>query len=306
MELFDAGESTTKRPQVSCLAHAIGPGCPGPTGVLSCWWISRPKKYPTAVNEGTVSGVVTIHSPVNSPVGALAGLLGTLKCRIWGKFAARASPSAFLTFLTTISIFDCPEQSQTCPTSTSAILRRLLPETVSSSDWSGALDVSSDTRQLPLASAVASRGGRPPAAPVSSTRIFSPGSALPHTGTLVPRCRTIWSENRAGTDGAALAKPAPKSRAARARVLFMGDSGRNRGNRPSQGVRGAGSDALGAGGLAWGPPAVAGMTHAEHGMILLIHVKRMRPNGPPGPRDAAKEGPPGGDCGCVAPNDVYI
>ena len=96
-------------------------------------------------------------------------------------------------------MFDCPEQSQTSPTSTSLNVTAVLPpETTSGvpACFGSAFIAGSLTSHLPESSAVAEASW-----PRNLTVTFSPGSAVPQTGTAMPCCSTMWSPKT----GAALA-----------------------------------------------------------------------------------------------------
>ena len=86
-------------------------------------------------------------------------------------------------------MFDCPEQYQTSPTSTSLnVIVFDLPETVISIGVELVLSPSRLTSHFPRASAVAF----PVIEPVFTVTV-SPGSAQPQIGVFACRCRTIWS-----------------------------------------------------------------------------------------------------------------
>ncbi len=83
-------------------------------------------------------------------------------------------------------MLDCPEASQTSPTSTSVILIVFLPCTVISSGPTGAFARFKSSRHFPSALAVASTVW-----PFNATLTFSPAAAQPQTGTLAVFCRTM-------------------------------------------------------------------------------------------------------------------
>ncbi len=84
-------------------------------------------------------------------------------------------------------MFDCPEQSQTSPMSTSSRTTWLLPLMVSlngpPAGSAGSLAI-----HLPSAPGVAVTAGLSP----NCTLTGSPGSAQPHTGMAMSRCSTMW------------------------------------------------------------------------------------------------------------------
>jgi hypothetical protein len=82
-------------------------------------------------------------------------------------------------------MFDWPEHTHTSPTSTSLNVSVFFPATVISIGAPASI-ASSVTRHLPCASATAA-ASRPPA----FTATASPGSAVPQTGTFVPRWSTM-------------------------------------------------------------------------------------------------------------------
>ena len=85
------------------------------------------------------------------------------------------------------SVFDCPAQNQTSPTSTSFTSTSLALRTRFSDEASIA---GSFTIHFPSAPAVVLT-----VLPPKETDTFSPASAQPQTGTSMPRCRTILSLN---------------------------------------------------------------------------------------------------------------
>ena len=87
------------------------------------------------------------------------------------------------------SIFDCPEPTHTSPTSTSCTWIVLLPAMVMSYGPPGFSFVNR-TIQRPSAPATALR-----CCFRKVTVTFSPGAAVPHTGTDIPLCNTAWSLN---------------------------------------------------------------------------------------------------------------
>ncbi len=108
--------------------------------------------------------------------------------RIMGKFSAsriKLAPSV-TPQLKLISMFDWPEQSQTSPTSTLALVMVFLPVTTSGRPLVLAARGARRTSQSPLSSAVVLRFW-----PAKATATSSPGSAVPQTGTSMPRCSTM-------------------------------------------------------------------------------------------------------------------
>src|SRR5262245_14124431 len=89
-------------------------------------------------------------------------------------------------------MFDWPEASHTSPVTTSLKVIAFLPRTTTS-NGSRRSSGGRSARKRPLGSAVAST-----VCPAAVTVIFSPGSAMPHTGTLRPSWSTMWSPKMAG------------------------------------------------------------------------------------------------------------
>ena len=113
--------------------------------------------------------------------------LNTQNVRICG-----STTSSFLeTFWKPNSIFDCPEQSQTSPTTTLVNVRVFSPLTTRLSPTELALSVGSRTSHLPSAPAVVSALRLP-----KETVIFSPAFAKPQTGTGMPCWSTMLWPNR--------------------------------------------------------------------------------------------------------------
>ena len=94
----------------------------------------------------------------------------------------------------------CPEASHTSPTSTFAIFRS--PITSVRGSLLAAIG-SRSTRQRPSVPAVPHL-----VCPANETVTFSPGWAVPHTGTRIPRCSTMLSANGAAGTAAAPATAA--------------------------------------------------------------------------------------------------
>ena len=121
--------------------------------------------------------------PASRPVvftsvcGVTSVTCGTLKWRMRGLFAAAISSFAFFEPATVISMFDCPEQNQTSPTSTSFSSTVFLPFTVNFAPVLFAFSAGSATVHLPPAAVVSAF------CPPNSTVTFSPSSAQPQTGT---------------------------------------------------------------------------------------------------------------------------
>ena len=64
-----------------------------PTGTLSVWWSSRPKKYSAAEKVPTLSGVQSTQRPLLADCGESALGDSSLKWRMSGKLAATFSAS---------------------------------------------------------------------------------------------------------------------------------------------------------------------------------------------------------------------
>ncbi len=90
-------------------------------------------------------------------------------------------------------MLDCPEHSQTSPTTTLVNATVFRPTTVSVSGPPCSI-ASSRTIHFPSASAVAVA-----CRPANETDTASPGAALPHTGTAICRCRTMLLEKMRGS-----------------------------------------------------------------------------------------------------------
>ena len=109
-------------------------------------------------------------------------------------------------------MFDCPMPSHTSPTSTS---ENVVPQTTSWRPTDEYAIGSSVTRHLPSAPAFAVF-----VCPANLTTTFSPGSAMPHTGTGRFACNTAPSVNTAAGRTAANAGSAT-SETKRRRVVFI-------------------------------------------------------------------------------------
>ena len=141
-----------------------------------------------------VSGVQVFHCASIFSMGLSEGTRGVSYRRIPGWLAAAMAASAFSEFCMVHCMLDCPEQSQTSPTSTSVNTTVSAPaDTVKR--WASAevFSGSRSTRHCPEASAVAVFF-----CPANSTVTTAFGSAIPQTGTGWSRCSTMWSEK---TDG---------------------------------------------------------------------------------------------------------
>ena len=86
-------------------------------------------------------------------------------------------------------MFDCPDPTQTSPTKISFTVIEFFPAIVISAGPPG-FNFASFTIHLPSAPAVADF-----VCPSNFTVTFSPGSAVPQTGTTIPFCNTAWSLN---------------------------------------------------------------------------------------------------------------
>ena len=84
------------------------------------------------------------------------------------------------------SMFDCPEQIQTSPTSTSLNVTVFFPFTVTVTGVALPGNGVSSTRHFPLSSAWACVFSEP-----TVTVTASPGSAVPQTGSFAPSCSTM-------------------------------------------------------------------------------------------------------------------
>ena len=126
--------------------------------------------------------------------GDFSASTGTWKRRRAGQFAAAISAAAFNTgprrwLSMAIAMFDCPEASQTSPTTT-----WLIEDGGLSADdrisivrpTAEALRGLSVTRHAPFVSAVALSSW-----PANATVIRSPGAAVPQTGAGCPCCSTM-------------------------------------------------------------------------------------------------------------------
>ena len=123
-------------------------------------------------------------------------------------------------------MFDCPDPSQTSPTSTSLIVIGVLPAlpviVIVNGAPAFAASFASFTIHLPSASAVANFVW-----PAIFTVTFSPASAVPHTGTVRPFCSTMWSLNKAAGFISARAAEVTQSTAHRTAIaerVFMESS----------------------------------------------------------------------------------
>ena len=130
---------------------------------------------------------------------------------MFGKVAAAFSRSASLDWFTAHCMFDCPEQTQTSPMSTSVKVTVFLPRTVSVCGPPYSRTGSSCTCQEPSAAATTDFDW-----PAKATVTSSPGSALPHTRLAMPCCSTMWSPNILLSDTSARATAMTASRAAAA------------------------------------------------------------------------------------------
>src|SRR5687767_161097 len=100
-----------------------------PTGTLSAFCSSLPKKYATAEKSIDVSGLHGCHLAcsglagfgLNPASGAGRAYLGTVNSRRFGfvEALAASSPPALGVMRKVHSMLDCPEQTHTSPTSTS-------------------------------------------------------------------------------------------------------------------------------------------------------------------------------------------
>ena len=120
--------------------------------------------------------------------------MSTLSSRIGTSSFARASRfarSRQFDLPATQSMFDCPDENQTSPTSTpgTVIFAPSLPTTSSRSSFD-ASSGSSVTVQVPVSSARAVRDR-----PAKSTVTVAPGRARPQIGTGMPRWSTAPSTN---------------------------------------------------------------------------------------------------------------
>src|SRR5262249_3451960 len=89
-------------------------------------------------------------------------------------------------------MLDWPEQTQTSPTATLCTTNVFFPATVISHGPPAASGPSSTFQRPPLSGAV------PAVCPARLTVTCSPGSAVPHTATFVPRWSTMLSLINAG------------------------------------------------------------------------------------------------------------
>ena len=187
-----------------------------PTGTFSVLCRVSPKKNATALCGGIVWGVVTSHTASTSSSGSREILCATLKWRMSGQFAAATSFSQSFTLrreLMVNSMLLCPEQNHTSPTTTFLNASAFSPVTRNSVPSAQAFSGASLSRHLPCASAVAVA-----VCPANDTVTFSPGAALPHTGTLCPCWSTMLSPNTRGIVTAAAHSAAANVAAAIART----------------------------------------------------------------------------------------
>ena len=129
-----------------------------------------------------------------------------------GQFAAATSFSQSFTLrreLIVNSMLLCPEQNHTSPTTTFLNVSAFSPATRNSAPSAHALSGASAVFQRPCASAVAVA-----VCPANDTVTFSPGAALPHTGTRCPCWSTMLSPNTRGIVTAAAHSAAANNAAA--------------------------------------------------------------------------------------------
>ncbi len=110
----------------------------------------------------------------------------------------------------------CPEQNHTSPTTTFLNVSAFSPATRNSPPSAHALSGASAVFQRPCASAVAVA-----VCPANDTVTFSPGAALPHTGTRCPCWSTMLSPNTCGIVTAAAHSAAANSAAATVNKIFF-------------------------------------------------------------------------------------
>src|SRR5262249_3118298 len=124
-------------------------------------------------------------------------LCGTVSRRRRGMSAVAMSLVALQSSIP-ISMFDCPEHSQTSPISTSLAVVDW-PSELATVNVRGSLDAAiglSVVRQFPLASAITTRLWSP-----KVSVIFAAGFVQPQTGTATSRCSTAWSQNSGFNNG---------------------------------------------------------------------------------------------------------
>ena len=190
-----------------------------PTGTLSVLCRVSPKKNATALCGGIVWGVVTSHTASTSSSGSREILCATLKWRMSGQFAAATSFSQSFTLrreLIVNSMLLCPEQNHTSPTTTFLNTSAFSPATWNSAPSAHAFSGASAVFQRPCASAVAVA-----VCPAKDTVTFSPGAALPHTGTRCPCWSTMLSPNTRGIVTAAAHSMAANSAATTVNKIFF-------------------------------------------------------------------------------------
>ena len=227
-----SGANCGSAASVARLTHACAVLAPNealmnPTGRPIAACRSRAKKYPTAENAPTVAGEHTSQWPPQSSCGWSVSRMGTVNMRTSGWSAAAISAASLATpangfnfFETLNSMFDCPDPSHTSPTSTSWIVIVFRPAIVIC--VAPAIGGSGASRTVHLPSAPASADCDCPSS-VTVTR--SPGVARPHTGTGIPCCTTMWSENSAAGVTSARATPPNNVTTARAsrrlRIMWL-------------------------------------------------------------------------------------
>ena len=165
------------------LPHAVNTM---PTGTPACSCKNTEKAAATAL-----SGVCVSHTPAQKSCSVKATVRGTMKLRICD--ASFTKSATFGTERTPICMFDCPEQIQTSPTTTSASRTgsgEADDVTVITRGWVLATKGSRSTRHRPWSPACVCLSW-----PANDTATVAPGSAVPHTGTGIARCSTMCSPN---------------------------------------------------------------------------------------------------------------
>ena len=112
-------------------------------------------------------------------------------------------------------MLDCPEQIQTSPIRMSVTVISLLPLTVISNGPPASIG-SSLAIHFPAASATAFAFCFP-----SSTKTFSPGSAVPQTGIFIPRWKTAWFLNGVRRVTSASAETTQNKIVAKIKITFF-------------------------------------------------------------------------------------
>ena len=162
--------------------------CTSPIGTRTVFCNSRAKKKQAADQAGTVSGAALCHITglAKSVCGAELLACSTVSMRILSFVESRISLSVSPARRTGNSMFDCPEQRNTSPTSTSCT-DCATPDLPCAVNTKGppALNAGNVTLHRPEASARALA-----LTAASETVMSSPPAACPHTSMGLSRCKT--------------------------------------------------------------------------------------------------------------------